>query len=214
MTELASEAKLAQIERETQASHSSGVPAHAVHDKAEMLKFGMWLFLASEVILFTVVIINYVIFRINEPEVVHEVHAATGVWLVTINTFLLLTSSWLMVMGLRSIQMGNRKGLTRYIIMTAVLGVLFVLLQGVEYSALSNEGITINNSAFGMRFYAPTALHGAHVIIGVVWALFVARNAARGRYTPENFVGVEVFGLYWHFVDVVWILLFTLIYLI
>lgn len=214
MTEMASDAKLVQIERETQASHAPAAPAHAVHNKGEMLKFAMWLFLASEVILFTVVIVNYVIFRINEPEVVHEVHAATGVWLVTANTFLLLTSSWLMVMGLRAIQMGDKSGLVRYIVLTAVLGTLFVILQAVEYAALAGEGIAIDNSAFGMRFYAPTALHGAHVIVGVLWALFVARNAARGRYTRENFVGVEVFGLYWHFVDVVWIVLFTLIYLI
>jgi heme/copper-type cytochrome/quinol oxidase subunit 3 len=213
MADMATEQKYAQIEQQTFSDHAANAP-HATHNKGEMLKFAMWLFLASEVIIFTVMIVTYVIFRINNPEVVHEIHEATGIWLVTLNTFLLLTSSWLMVMGLRDIQLGNQAGLVKYMLLTALFGAIFVLLQGVEYGILAAEGITIYNSEFGMRFYAPTALHGAHVIVGVIWALFVARNAARGRYSAQNFTGVEVFGLYWHFVDVVWIVLFTAIYLI
>ncbi len=178
------------------------------------LKFAMWLYLGSEVVLFAVLIAVFVVFRVNHPERVAEVHAAAGIGLVTINTFLLLSSSWTMVMGLRSIQGGDRRGLVRWISITALLGTLFVCLQGVEYSTLSAEGITIYGDTFGMRFYAPTAFHGAHVIIGVLWALFVIRRARQGRYDHKNYLGVEIFGLFWHFVDVVWIVLFTLIYLI
>lgn len=179
----------------------------------ENMKFAMWLFLASEVILFTVVIAAYLVFRINNPDVVKEVHEAAGVLLVSLNTFLLLTSSWAMVMGLRQGLLGNTRGLINWIWVTAILGITFVALQAVEYSVLAAEGITIYSSEFGMRFYAPTALHGAHVIAGVIWAFWVIYRAQRGAY-KTNLLGVEIFGLYWHFVDVVWIILFTVIYLI
>ncbi len=189
-------------------------PSQAEATHIDNMKFAMWLFLASEVVLFAVMIAGYVLFRVNFPERVHEVHEAAGILLVTLNTFLLLSSSWTMVMGLRAIQSHDQRGLVRWIGLTALLGTIFVILQGVEYTALSNEGITIYSDNFGMRFYAPTALHGAHVIIGVLWALWVMRRGAQGKYNSGKFLGVEIFGLYWHFVDVVWIFLFTLIYLI
>lgn len=194
-------------------------PQVHTHSQAEAthidnMKFAMWLFLASEVVLFAVLIAGFVLFRVNNPERVHEVHEAAGVALVTLNTFLLLSSSWTMVMGLRAIQNNDRAKLLRWIGFTALLGTIFVILQGVEYTALSNEGITIYSDAFGMRFYAPTALHGAHVIAGVLWALWVIYRGSRGAYNNGKHLGVEIFGLYWHFVDVVWIVLFTLIYLI
>jgi heme/copper-type cytochrome/quinol oxidase subunit 3 len=190
------------------------------------LKFAMWLFLASEVVIFTVLIGTYVLFSINHREVVHEIHESTinvfgleikSVFLVALNTFLLLTSSWAMVMGLREIQRGNRQGLIRWISITAVLGIVFLVFQYIEYGVLASKGVAINGTGplgeFGMRFYTPTALHGAHVLGGVIWALLLLRHASRGGY-QNNPVGVEIFGLYWHFVDVVWIVIFTVIYLI
>jgi cytochrome c oxidase subunit 3/cytochrome o ubiquinol oxidase subunit 3 len=178
------------------------------------MKFAMWLYLASEVVIFATLIAIYVVFRVNNPERVAEVHSAAGLGLVTLNTFLLLTSSWTMVMGLRAIQGNDNRGLARWLSVTAVLGTLFVMLQYVEYSTLSHEGITLYGDTFGMRFYAPTAFHGAHVIIGVLWAIYVVNGALRGKYNNNRYLGVEIFGLFWHFVDVVWIVLFTLIYLI
>ena len=185
-------------------------------------KFALWLFLASETIIFTVMITSYVIFRIEEPKIVKEVHEAlgfSGLLLVTFNSFLLLTSSWAMVMGLRDIQHGNRNGLLRWFTLVAVLGLAFLALQYIEYSRFAELGITLAYSpdsefaGFGFRFYAPTAFHGAHVLIGVLWCLWVMAGARTGKY-DDNPVGVEVFGLYWHFVDVVWIFLFTFIYLV
>ncbi|MCC6803267.1 MAG: heme-copper oxidase subunit III [Anaerolineae bacterium] len=178
------------------------------------MKFAMWLYLASEVVIFATLIAIYVVFRIHNPERVEEVHQASGLFLVSLNTFLLLTSSWTMVMGLRAIQGNDSKGLARWISATAVLGTLFVVLQGVEYTTLSHEGITIYSDVFGMRFYAPTAFHGAHVITGVLWALWVIMGARKGKYANNRYLGVEIFGLFWHFVDVVWIVLFTAIYLV
>ncbi len=187
---------------------------HRAALRVENLKLGMWLYLASEVVIFGVLIATYAVFRYNAAELVREAHEALDIGLVGFNTFLLLGSSWAMVMGLRAIQRDDRQGLLRWIGATAVLGTIFVALQGVEYTQLAHENVAIYNSEFGMRFYAMTAFHGFHVIVGVMWALFVVRNGYLGRYNSKNYLGVEVFGLYWHFVDVVWVFLFTLIYLI
>lgn len=181
-------------------------------------KLAMWLYLASEVVIFSILIGGYAIFRVNHPENVHEVHAKAGLLLVSVNTFLLLTSSWSMVMGLREIQRKNRQGFLQWFGVMTVLGIIFIGLQWVEYKELAHLNITLGATAetygnFGSRFYTPTAFHGAHVIIGVLWGLLVMWRGYKGHY-DDNPVGVEVFGLYWHFVDVVWIILFTLIYLV
>ncbi|HYO88794.1 MAG TPA: cytochrome c oxidase subunit 3 [Candidatus Limnocylindrales bacterium] len=200
-------------------AHIEVAPAPIVQDHghgshhAENLKFAWWLFLASEVIIFTVLIAAYLVFSVDHRDMIREIHQEIGVLLVSANTFLLLTSSWTMVMGLRQLQRGDTRGLSRWIGATAALGTLFVILQVVETRELNQLGITLD-SDFGARFFAPTMLHGAHVIAGVIWALSVALKARRGRYSPQNYIGVEVFGLYWHFVDVIWIFIFTIIYLL
>ncbi len=188
--------------------------AQAVAKKADNLKFGMWLYLGSEIVIFTVLIATFVLYRIHNAEEVLKIHHTLDINLVGLNTALLLTSSWAMVRGLLSIQRGNRKGLINWFTFMCILGVIFVSLQYVEYSQLGHEGIAIYNSEFGMRFYAMTAFHGFHVIIGVIWGLLVINHARKGGYDRHDYMGVEIFGLYWHFVDVVWIILFTLIYLI
>lgn len=199
-------------------------PAHAAEDHAaedlsiRNQKLGMWLYLASEVVLFAIMIAGYIIFRLNEPAIVSDVHKELGIVLVTINTFILLASSWAMVMGLRAIQMGKRQEFLTWIGVTAFMGIIFLGGQFIEYNELAHLEITLDGihpefAGFGMRFYAPTAFHGAHVLVGVIWALEVMRRGANGRY-DKNPIGVELFGLYWHFVDVVWIMLFTLIYLV
>jgi len=192
--------------------HAADPQAEARH--IDNLKFAMWLYLASEVVIFMVLIAVFVVFRVNNPERVEEVHKASGLGLVGLNTLFLLTSSWTMVMGLLAIQKNDSKGLARWISFTAILGTLFVMFQYVEYSTLAREGITLYGDVFGMRFYAPTAFHGAHVVVGVLWAVYVVNGALRGKYSGGKYLGVEIFGLFWHFVDVVWIVLFTVIYLI
>jgi heme/copper-type cytochrome/quinol oxidase subunit 3 len=186
-------------------------------------KLAMWLYLASEVVIFSILIGGYAIFRVNHPENVHAVHEKAGLTLVSINTFLLLTSSWAMVMGLREIQRKNRQGFLQWFGLMTILGIVFIGLQWYEYKELAHLSITLGQTLdpvaiaaygdFGSRFYTPTAFHGAHVIVGVLWGLLVMWRGYQGRY-DDNPVGVEVFGLYWHFVDVVWIILFTLIYLV
>jgi cytochrome c oxidase subunit III len=207
----------------------SDMAAHHHHmteeEKARSIdnqKFAMWLFIASETIIFSTLIAAYVIFRIEEPKIVKGVHDALGlggILLVTFNSFLLLTSSWAMVMGLREIQRGNKDGLIRWFWLVAILGIAFLGIQYIEYVRLGQEGVPIGYNpdgefpGFGARFYAPTAFHGAHVVAGVLWCFFVMHRARKGAY-DDNPVGVEIFGLYWHYVDVVWVFLFTLIYLV
>lgn len=181
-------------------------------------KLAMWLYLGSEVVIFSILIGAYAIFRVNYPDNVHHVHDSVGLELVSLNTFLLLTSSWAMVMGLREIQRKNRQGFLQWFGLMTLLGIVFIGFQWKEYEVLSSLQITLGDTVagfgdFGSRFYAPTAFHGAHVIIGVLWGMWVMWKGYQGRY-DENPVGVEIFGLYWHFVDVVWIILFTLIYLV
>lgn len=200
---------MSEITLEQTASHAEAPSP----EKISNAKLAMWLYLASEVVIFGTLIAVYAVFVLNNPQDAREAKHALGIGLVGINTFVLLSSSWAMVMGLREAQKNNSRGLVRWISLTAFLGAAFVCLQGVEYTELGREGISLSTT-FGTRFYAPTAFHGAHVIAGVLWALLVVRRARRGQYNSKNYLGVEIFGLYWHFVDVVWLFLFTIIYLI
>ena len=216
----------------TDAIHAD-VAAHDAHDAhhddhhgghftpAEMLensKFAMWLYIGSEIMIFSGILCVYLIFRIWNADIVLAAQEHQSILLVSLNTFLLLTSSWMMVMGLREVQIGNNPGMVKWLTGTVVFGAIFVALQVVEYVELVHAGIVLTGDTdmarYGMRFYAPTAFHGAHVIIGCLWGLWVIWRGLRGVYTSEQYASVEVFGLYWHFVDVVWIILFTFIYLV
>jgi cytochrome o ubiquinol oxidase subunit 3 len=135
--------------------HAHG-DAKASAQTTDNQKFAMWLYLASEVVIFTVFIAGYALFRFREAEAVKELHQELGLGLVSFNTFLLLMSSWAMVMGLMNGRRGNRQGLIRWIALTALLGTTFVALQYVEYRELASLGIALNNpevfEGFGMRF--------------------------------------------------------------
>ncbi len=181
-------------------------------------KLAMWLYLGSEVVIFAILIGGYALFRFNEPSIVKRLHGELGIALVTANTFLLLSSSWAMVMSLRAAEMKKRGEFLRWMWVVVGLGVVFLVGQYIEYSELAHLQITLGDvtaeyGGFGARFYAPTAFHGLHVLIGVLLGLHVIWLGNKGFY-DDNPIGVELFGLYWHFVDVVWILLFTVIYLV
>jgi heme/copper-type cytochrome/quinol oxidase subunit 3 len=175
----------------------------------ENSKMAMWLFLVSEIFLFSVLIIAYILARYAYP----EEHAQLNVPLTSINTFILLLSSFSVVWALSGVQTGNQTRLLRGLAGVILLGTIFFLLMMYEYSELSHHGITLSHP-FGMAFYALTGLHGAHVLIGLVWAVYVFNRAFNGVYTKDNYWGVEFWGLYWHFVDVVWIFIFTVVYLL
>jgi cytochrome c oxidase subunit III len=177
-------------------------------------KFGMWIFLASEIMFFTALIAVFATFKFR-GFITDNGLLRSGLWLVIVNTSLLLTSSLMVVLALDANQRGDRKWFFNFMVATAVLGATFVGLQGVEWTTLMREGITANSTLFGTSFYVTTGFHGAHVIIGVVWLFsIIARTKLRGEFTPQTNLGYELFGLYWHFVDIVWIILFTVIYLL
>ena len=176
------------------------------------IKLGMWLFLASEVMFFGGLLSAFLHYRVSAPAPVED--ALLNITLVGINTFVLLTSSFTVVLGFGSIQTGNVKRLGVFLGATIVLGVLFLSGQVYEFYSLTQEGLTLTGSVFGSSFYTLTGFHGLHVFVGILWAIYVLIGALRGKYSSENNIGVEAFGLYWHFVDIVWIGLFTLIYLI
>ena len=188
--------------------HGSETPAVAA-------KFAMWCFLGTEVVIFGALIARVVTIWLHEPEA-HRIltEPITSLLLVSVNTFLLLVSSLSVVLGLNSIQAGKRGGLLLWLAITAVLGATFVGIQGYEYSKLVSEGLTFGANQFSSAFFILTGNHGLHVIIGVIWCtVLLIRGLTRGVTTDDS-LGIEIFGLYWHFVDVVWILIFTLVYLI
>jgi heme/copper-type cytochrome/quinol oxidase subunit 3 len=191
--------------------HTQAATPHAAvhHDHGEMQKTGIWLFLVSETMLFAVLLAGYMMARWKDP----EPHHVLNVPLTSLNTFILLMSSFTVVLALSSIQQGRRVRFLRFLAVSILLGSLFVGLQLVEYAALYHEGVTINTSSFGSTFFALTGFHGVHVFIGVLWLIRLFVRGFNGKFGPNDYWGVEMAGLYWHFVDVVWIFLFTIIYL-
>jgi heme/copper-type cytochrome/quinol oxidase subunit 3 len=175
-------------------------------------KFGVWLFIASEVMFFMSLIGMFLAYS-GQPGW-KDFHSHLDIGLTAINTFILLTSSLMVVLAVSAAQDGDKRRLTLWLAATAVLGTLFVSFQAFEFSKLSSEGLTLNASIFGSVFFTTTGFHGLHVILGIVWCLVVLLRAARGGFSRQTHLAVELFGLYWHFVDVVWIILFMLIYLV
>ena len=109
---------------------------------------------------------------------------------------------------------GDVFGLRRWYILTFIMGAIFVAGQAYEYVHLVNHGTTISSTAYGSVFYMATGFHGFHVFIGLLWCAGLLLEALKERFSPTNYMRIEIFGLYWHYVDVVWIILFTIIYLI
>lgn len=137
-----------------------------------------------------------------------------SLWLASLNTFLLLTSSLTVVLGIENIQTNKQRSLALFLLVSALLGFLFLCGQAYEYQHLIFTEKFGFGDPFGTAFFILTGLHGLHVFVGVLWAITVALRARRGTYSSTNYTTVEMFGLYWHFVDLVWILIFTIVYLI
>jgi heme/copper-type cytochrome/quinol oxidase subunit 3 len=175
-------------------------------------KLGMWIFLASEVMLFSALIGAFLTIKAGSPP---DANHVLNVPVTAVNTFVLIISSTTVVMALSSIQDGKPKRLLAYLIATLVLGAIFLGIQVMEYRILIlDEGFTPSSSPFAGAFFTVTGLHGFHVLIGLIACIWLIYQAAQQRFTAEDHGRVEVFGLYWHFVDVVWIVLFTIIYLL
>ncbi|MEQ1894192.1 MAG: heme-copper oxidase subunit III [Planctomycetota bacterium] len=190
---------------------------HPVYDydsgpPVERGKFAIWLFLATEIMFFSGLIGAYIVLRSAaktwpDPETRLAVNLTAG------NTFILILSSWTMVKAVFAAKKGDQGGLVRWLIATILIGSVFVGIQVYEYIELVHHGALPKVDIFWSTFYAMTGFHGTHVVVGVIWNTCVLLGALRGKYTAKNNLGVELAGLYWHFVDLVWVLLFTIVYL-
>lgn len=210
--------KLEQQSQTADALQHSGGDAHvdelhaATSTGLDHRKLIMWVFIASETIFFAALISAYLVYRGRTPleEGLHHLNLAVA----SVNTFILLGSSLTMVLSLQAIGSGNKGRMMLLLGLTAVLGLVFLGGQAFEYNELLQNGVSPDTNLFGSTFFTLTGFHGAHVFVGVLWILSLILRARRGGITPDNHLAVELGGLYWHFVDLVWVVLFTLIYLI
>jgi heme/copper-type cytochrome/quinol oxidase subunit 3 len=177
-------------------------------------KVGMWVFLASEVMFFTALIGSYIILRFAHPEAWAPPGRVLNVPITAVNTFLLICSSVTMVKAYAAAQDDDQRMLRLWLVATVIIGATFVGIQAYEYTHLIEKGFVPSEGLYGSTFYTMTGFHGFHVTVGVLCMIFVTVRAFLGRYSARDHRGVEVIGLYWHFVDLVWIILFTIVYLI
>ena len=200
------------------------VEAHAAHppvanksSRVDSRLLGIYIFIASEVMLFGSFFTAYFFARV----VVGPKEYATWppepfelpVYLALLNTIILMTSSFTMHWALQSIKRNNRAGLIAGLLLTFLLGSTFLLIQAREYTRL---GFSPSDLAFGSTFYGLTGLHGMHVFVGLNLLAYALIRAVRGHYgpAPHDHLGVEIPGIYWHFVDVMWIVVYTTVYVI
>ena len=173
----------------------------------------MWLFLASDCLFFGAFIATYLLYRGRHitgltPKDVFSIPFTSA------TSFILLMSSLTMVLALAAIQRGDQRRLKIWLMATALFGATFIAGQVYEFTEFTRKGLTIDANLFGSTFYILTGFHGAHVTLGIIWLLSLWGLAAQNRLTQADSERVEIAGLYWHFVDVVWIVIFTVIYLV
>ena len=177
-------------------------------------KLGMWVFLVSEVMFFTALIGSYIILRWGTDASWPEPRTVLAIPVTALNTFILICSSVSMVKAFAAATRDDQAGLKRWLLLTVLGGATFVSIQALEYHHLIEKGFLPSFGLFGAAFYTMTGFHGFHVSCGVISMIWVTIRAFRGKYVGGNYYGVETIGLYWHFVDLVWIILFTIVYLI
>jgi cytochrome c oxidase subunit 3 len=197
------------VHAETHAAHP---PVANQSSRVDATTLGMLLFIASEIMLFGSFFTAYFFVRVvNDaptwpPEGFH-----LPVFVAAVNSAILLTSSFTMHWALQAIKRGNRAGMQAGLVLTFFLGLTFLLTQMLEYARI---GFAPKDGAFGSVFYGLTGLHGAHVAVGLTLLAFATIRAFRGHFTPQEHWGVELPGIYWHFVDVMWIVVYTTVYIL
>jgi heme/copper-type cytochrome/quinol oxidase subunit 3 len=190
-----------------------GDAGHATSTGLSNNKLAMWLFLGSECLLFGGLISTYMLYRGRHgsgpgPAQIFDIP------LTSVSSFILLMSSLTMVLAVNSAKRKDDRNTNIWLVVTALLGALFVGGQVYEFTAFYHEGLGFTSSLFGSSFYTLTGFHGVHVTIGIIMLLALVFIIQRDRITGDKAEVVELVGLYWHFVDVVWVVIFTLVYLI
>ncbi len=195
------------------AGHADDHGHHATATGISNEKVAMWAFLGSECLLFGALIATYLVYKgrsINGPfpKDIYDIPFTSA------SSFILLMSSLTMVLAVSSIERNDHKRLRLWLTITALLGSSFIAGQIYEFTAFIREGLTLKTNLFGSSFYVLTGFHGVHVTLGILMLLSLVNLSRRGKITQAKAETVEIVGLYWHFVDVVWIVIFTVIYLI
>jgi heme/copper-type cytochrome/quinol oxidase subunit 3 len=202
--------------------------AHALETSTglDSRKLAIWTFIGSECMFFATLISNYLVNKGRSlvGPLAHEAWTdpATGkvlepiieIPLVTVGTALLLFSSLFVVLALYGAQKGNRKMLLGWLAATLLCGMFFVGMQVYEFTHFVHKGLTLQRNMFGASFFILTGFHGTHVTIGVIWLATMFYLALRRKLPPQRSLNLEMAALYWHFVDVVWIVIFPVVYLI
>jgi heme/copper-type cytochrome/quinol oxidase subunit 3 len=196
-------------------------------------KIAIWAFIGSECMLFTSLISTYLVYKgrsvtgpfphaaCNPPQCATPLPAILDIPVTSASTFVLLMSSLTMVLALAAVENKGKPGWTGilasskiWLMATAILGATFLGFQAYEFTSFVREGLTIKTNLFGSTFFTLTGFHGAHVTVGVLWLLTLFAIDVRRGLKPKDALLVDISALYWHFVDVVWIAIFTLVYLI
>jgi cytochrome c oxidase subunit 3 len=203
--------------------------AHQFDDVAQQrraVSLGMWAFLVNEIMFFGGLFGTYTVYRVLYPHAFHDGSHHLNVYLGTFNTIVLIGSSLTMALGVWSAERGKRRALMMWLGLTLLLGMVFVCVKGVEYHEKWVDHLVPGSSfvwegedpghvqIFYSLYFAMTGFHALHMIIGFGLLGWLLRDARRGRFGPAYWAPVEIVGLYWHFVDIVWIFLFPLLYLI
>jgi cytochrome c oxidase subunit 3/cytochrome o ubiquinol oxidase subunit 3 len=175
-------------------------------------KMGMWLFLGSECLLFGGLISTYMLYRGRNaglgPDQIYDIP------FTSVSSFVLLMSSLTMVLAVSSANRKDMRNAKVWLVVTALLGATFVGGQAYEFTSFYREGLGFTTSLFSSSFYTLTGFHGVHVSVGIIMLLSLALMLRSNRVTGDKAEVIELVGLYWHFVDIVWIVIFTLVYLI
>jgi cytochrome c oxidase subunit 3 len=187
--------------------------AHYTSTGLDSRKLAFWAFIGSECLLFGSLISTYLVYkgRSTSGPTPHEI---LNIPVTSVSTFDLLMSSLAMVLALAAVSRGDRLWARVWLGTTAFLGLVFLGFQAYEFSSFVREGLTIKTNLFGSTFYTLTGTHGTHVAVGVLWLLTLLVRSFQGKLGPDKALNVEIAGLYWHFVDVVWIVIFTVVYLL
>src|SRR5664279_4838563 len=198
----------------------AGPDAHAVaHGHADTntgttnTKLAMWVFLSSECLFFGAFIATYLLYRGRSvkgptPKDVYNIP------FTSVTSFMLLMSSLTMVLALAAIQRGDHRRFRVWLIATTLFGLTFIAGQIYEFTEFYRKGLSLSTNVFGSSFFVLTGIHGAHVTVGIIWLLSLWGLSMQGKLGVQHSEKVEIAGLYWHFVDVVWIVIFTVVYLI
>ncbi|MCZ6915810.1 MAG: cytochrome c oxidase subunit 3 [Gemmatimonadetes bacterium] len=192
---------------------TTAAAAHYTSTGQDTRKIAFWTFIGSECMLFGSLIATYLSYE-GKSVVGPTPQEILNIPLTSVSTFVLLMSSLAMVLALAAVARGDGGGAKLWLATTAGLGTVFLTFQAIEFTEFVHEGLTISTNLFGSTFYVLTGCHGLHVLIGVIWLSTLLIQSMRGKLGPDKAMTVELAGLYWHFVDVVWIVIFTVVYLI